>query len=140
MSETKLLAAAFLGLCPRCGQRTIFAQDLRSNPAKFMPQCDHCGLNYDEFNVGDGPAAFLTFFIGAMIVTLALTLELSVRPPFWVHVILWVPITILGTILSLRIAKAALLILEYRNRAKEAGAADIEGGVKDTIDTEGNDA
>ncbi len=134
MSETKLLSAAFLGLCPRCGQRTIFAQDLRSNPAKFMPQCDHCGLNYDEFNVGDGPAALLTLVMGALLIVLALSLELSMRPPFWVHIILWVPITALLTIFSLRIAKGMLLILEYRNKAGEAIKDAQEVKLKDDDD------
>ncbi len=36
-----------------------------------------------------------------------------------VHVLLWVPLTFGGVLLSLRIAKAALLALEYRNAARE---------------------
>jgi uncharacterized protein (DUF983 family) len=52
---------------------------------------------------------------------LALTLQLSVEPPWWVHVILWVPLTTLGVIGGLRLAKAALLWSEYRQKASEAG-------------------
>lgn len=109
----------------------MFAGAMIGGGANFASKCDNCGLNYDGFNVGDGPAAFLTFMMGALIVTLALTVELKLHPPFWVHIILWVPLTALLTILSLRIAKGALLILEYNNKAKEAGADDI---IKDEED------
>lgn len=129
--QSALLPAAFFGTCPRCDARTIFGPVLRSNPASFNEKCNHCDLDYSSFNVGDGPAAFLTFFMGGLIVTLALTLELSLYPPFWVHVILWVPLTIILTILSLRIAKGALLILEYRNKAKEVVVDDVKEGDRD---------
>lgn len=108
------MQAALLGLCPQCGARSLFAGVVR-----FAPRCQACGLDYSRFNVGDGPAAFLTFFLGALIVGLAVALELGAHPPFWVHILLWLPLTVIATFLSLRIAKAAMLALEYRNRARE---------------------
>lgn len=106
--------ATLRGLCPQCGAPSLFAGVIR-----FAKRCPACGLDFSSFNVGDGPAAFLTFFLGALIVGLAVTLELTVHPPVWVHLLLWLPLTVLATIASLRIAKAALLALEYRNRARE---------------------
>lgn len=102
------------GLCPRCGNPTLFA-----GVARFAPHCRACGLDFSSFNVGDGPAAFLTLLIGGLITGLALWLELAAEPPFWVHILLWLPLTTLAVIGSLRFAKAALLALEYRNRAAE---------------------
>jgi len=64
--------AALFGLCPRCGARTLF-----DGVAKFAPQCPACKLDYTQFNVGDGPAAFLTLIVGALIVGLALWLSQS---------------------------------------------------------------
>ena len=108
--------AALFGLCPRCGERTLFA-----GPIKFAASCSACQLDFSKFNVGDGPAAFLTMIVGAIVVILALTLQLSVEPPWWVHVLLWVPLTTLGVIGGLRLAKAALMWSEYRQKAGEAG-------------------
>lgn len=106
--------AAIGGLCPRCGARTLFAGVVR-----FAPKCGDCGLDYGQFNVGDGPAAFLILIVGALITIGAVTVQLALEPPFWVHILLWVPLT-LGLVLGLlRIAKSALLQLEYRNRARE---------------------
>lgn len=106
--------AALFGLCPRCGAKTLF-----DGWVKFAASCRACGLDYARFNVGDGPAAFLTMVVGAFVVALALWLQLSVAPPWWVHVILWVPLTVAGVIAGLRLAKAWLLITEYRRGAEE---------------------
>src|SRR6187401_2911815 len=106
--------AALFGLCPRCGGRTLFAGWIR-----FADRCRACGLDLAGFNVGDGPAAFLTMIVGAVIVILAVWLQLSVGPPWWVHVLLWVPLTTLGVVFGLRLTKAALLQSEFRHRAGE---------------------
>lgn len=106
--------AALFGLCPRCGERTLFA-----GWAKFADKCSNCGLDFSRFNVGDGPAAFLTMIVGALVVALALWLQLSVEPPWWVHVLLWVPLTVAGVMAGLRLTKAWLLIAEYRRGAAE---------------------
>lgn len=114
--QPSIREAALFGLCPQCGARTLF-----DGVTRFAPRCRACGLDYSHFNVGDGPAAFLTLLVGGLIVGLALWLELSVAPPFWVHVLLWVPLTVALVMGGLRVAKAALLASEYRNRAGEAG-------------------
>jgi uncharacterized protein (DUF983 family) len=111
--------AALFGLCPECGAKTLFAA-----PAQFAERCDGCGLDYSAFNVGDGPAAILTLFLGALIIALAISLDIALRPPFWVHVIIWVPLTCVMVLVSLRLAKGALLIAEHRNKAAEGMLAE----------------
>jgi uncharacterized protein (DUF983 family) len=109
-----LVPAALFGLCPRCGARTLFARGV-----KFAPHCRACGLDLSAFNVGDGPAAFLTLIVGALVTALAIGLEVAAHPPFWVHVVLWVPFTTLAVIWGLRAGKAALLAAEYQRKAGE---------------------
>ncbi|MEO6091756.1 MAG: DUF983 domain-containing protein [Novosphingobium sp.] len=111
-----IASAALFGLCPRCGARTLFG-----GLTGFAPNCPSCGLDFSSFNVGDGPAAFLTLIIGALVTGLALWLELAVHPPFWVHVVLWVPITAAAVVWGLRVGKAALLAAEFQRRAGESG-------------------
>ena len=93
-------------------------------PIQFAPKCRACGLDYSQYNVGDGPAAFLTLIIGTIIVILALTVELNFSPPLWVHALLWIPITAGMTVLSLRVAKGALLIVEHNRNAHEGKVDD----------------
>ena len=114
MSAPTPLQSAVGGRCPRCGAKTLFATFLR-----FADHCGACGLDYGTFNVGDGPAAFLTLILGTILMILALTLELTVHPPFWVHILLWLPIATISIIGSLRIAKGVLIAIEYRNAARE---------------------
>lgn len=65
--------------------------------------------------------------IGALIVGLALWLELAWHPPFWLHVVLWVPLTAAAVVWGLRAGKAALLAAEFQRGAKEAGGSDLRG-------------
>lgn len=117
--QPDVLSAALFGLCPNCGQKTLF----RSVTA-FAPKCRACGLNYDNYNVGDGPAAFLTLIVGGIVLALALIVELNFYPPVWVHAILWIPLTIGAVVGSLRVSKGILLILEHRNQAREGSIDD----------------
>jgi len=118
-AEPASLSSGLLGLCPRCGARTLFA-----GWVAFSARCRGCGLDYTAFNVGDGPAAFLTLIVGGIITALAIALELSASPAYWVHILLWAPITTVLVVASLRFAKGLLLALEYRNRAAEGRIAD----------------
>ena len=117
-----IVPAALFGLCPQCGASTLFA-----GLTRFAPHCRACGLDISGYNVGDGPAAFLTLIIGALIVGLALWLEVALHPPFWVHILLWVPVTSAAVIWGLRAGKAALLAAEHQRGAREAGAGDLGG-------------
>ncbi|WP_443029294.1 DUF983 domain-containing protein [Sphingomonas sp. TDK1] len=108
------IASGLYGCCPRCGAKTLF----RSFTA-FADRCSACGLQFSDFNVGDGPVVFLTLGIGAMVTILALWVEFGLSPPFWAHLLLWPPVTLALVVGSLRVAKGLLLALEFRNRARE---------------------
>ncbi len=125
-AATSGLQAALSGLCPRCGSRTLFA-----GLARFAPRCRVCALDFSAFNVGDGPAAFLTLIVGGMITALAIWLELAAHPPFWLHIILWIPLTAAAVAYGLRISKAWLLQAEYARRAGEATHGGAAGSRRD---------
>jgi uncharacterized protein (DUF983 family) len=102
------------GCCPRCGAKTLFRTFLA-----FADACTNCGLDFREFNVGDGPVVFLTLGIGTIITILAVVVELAFQPGFLIHALLWIPLSLVLTVLTLRVAKGWLLALEFRNRARE---------------------
>ena len=112
-AQPSLLKAAIAGDCPRCGVRTLFDGWVR-----FAKRCRSCGLDFDSFNVGDGPAAFLIFIVGTIVVVAALVVDGAFSPPWWVHLV-WIPVTTALTIGGLRVSKAWLLAQEYRHRARE---------------------
>jgi uncharacterized protein (DUF983 family) len=117
--QPPIARAALFGLCPQCGAQTLF-----EGPVKFAPRCRVCALDFDSYNVGDGPAAFLTLIIGALLIAIALTLDTLVHPPLWLHIILWVPITVVAVVYGLRVGKAALLASEHQRKAAEGRLSD----------------
>ena len=113
MTEPSPVSAALAGHCPRCGAHTVF-----DGWVKFAARCRGCDLDFDSFNVGDGPAAFLILIVGAVVTVAALVVDGAFSPPWWVHIV-WLPVTAGLTVGGLRIAKAWLLAQEYRHRARE---------------------
>lgn len=114
MSEPGVAHAAFLGLCPRCGKGKLFDGYL-----KVAARCGHCDLDYAMFDAGDGPAVFVILIVGAIVCAGALFVEFTFHPPYWVHAVLWIPVTSVLTFGLLRLAKSLLLVLQYKNRAGE---------------------
>ncbi|MDK2760616.1 MAG: DUF983 domain-containing protein [Sphingopyxis sp.] len=119
MGQPPIWRAALFGLCPECGASGLF-----QGAAAFRERCPSCGLDRGQYNVGDGPAAFLTLIIGALLIALALTLDAALAPPLWVHVILWVPLTVVAVVYGLRVGKAALLASEHQRQAAEGKLSD----------------
>ena len=86
---------------------------------RFAPRCRACGLDFDAFNVGDGPAAFLILDRRRDSSPAARSGSSSPSaPPYWVHLV-WIPVAAVLTIGGLRLGKAWLLAQEYRNEARE---------------------
>jgi uncharacterized protein (DUF983 family) len=78
--------------------------------------CPDCGLKLRRMDNGDGPAVFLIFILGFLVVPLAIWGSNQIDLPFWMQGIFW-GIVILGLTLGmLRPAKALVLALNYRHR------------------------
>lgn len=100
--------------CPRCGEGRLYSGFLTVASA-----CDACDLDYSKVDSGDGPAVFVIFIIGAIAAGLALWVEFSFGPPFWVHALFLIPVVLGGSLILLRPAKALLIALQYANRASQ---------------------
>ncbi len=120
-SRPGIFGAAFFALCPRCGAKGLF-----KGLTAFAPRCTSCGLDYSSFNVGDGPAAFLTMVIGALVLGFGLWVQLTFDLPLWLLLVLLAPIIAGATIWGLRVSKAALLAAEFQRGAAEASGKDIK--------------
>jgi uncharacterized protein (DUF983 family) len=102
------------GRCPRCGEGRLFQGFLTLRPA-----CEHCGLDFDFADAGDGPAVFVILIGGALVVLAALLTEVVYQPPYWVHAALWLPLILIVTLAPLRPIKGLLIALQYHHRAAE---------------------
>ena len=79
------------------------------------PSCPACGLDLSAQDAGDGPAVFVIFFLGLIVVGLAAIVEIKLSPPLWVHLVLWTPVIFGGAIVMLRPLKAGLITLQFRH-------------------------
>ncbi len=85
----------------------------------LAPRCTACGLDYGRFNVGDGAAPFLIFIVATVVIIASQVTEAKLAPPWWVHVLLWGPLTLGLSLGLMRLAKGLLVALEFRNDAGE---------------------
>ncbi|WP_372396848.1 DUF983 domain-containing protein [Azospirillum sp. HJ39] len=101
-------------VCPRCGRGTLYTGYLT-----VAERCGSCGLDFSQVDSGDGPAVFLIFILGFLVVPVALWVSMNVDWPLWLHAIVW-SIVVLGLTLGmLRPAKAYVVALQYRYRRSE---------------------
>jgi uncharacterized protein (DUF983 family) len=102
------------GRCPRCGEGPLFKGILTLGDG-----CPSCKLDYKFIDTGDGPAVFAIMILGGIVLGGALWFEFRFNPPVWQHVVLWGVATPLLALGLLRLLKAGLAVLQYKNRAEE---------------------
>lgn len=104
------LRAGLACRCPRCGKGRLFAGYL-----DLAPACEACGLDYGQADSGDGPAVFVILILGFAVVGAALIVEVAFQPPYWLHVVLWLPAILGGSLGLLRPFKAILIALQFKH-------------------------
>ena len=102
--------AGLMARCPRCGEGALFSGYLT-----IAPRCEACKLDYGFADSGDGPAIFIILIAGFIIVAAALIVEVLYQPPYWLHAVLWLPLTGVLCLGFLRPFKATLVALQYRH-------------------------
>ncbi len=99
--------------CPRCGEGSLFEGFIT-----VAPRCSVCGLDLGFVDAGDGPAVFVSFAAGLLVVGMALVLDALYQPPIWVHLLVSLPLVLVLCLGLLRPLKGLLIALQYRNRAE----------------------
>ena len=102
-----LLRGAMLK-CPACGVGSIFTSYL-----KVSDQCSHCGESLHHHRADDAPAYFTIVIVGHVIVSLVLSVEMAYRPPIWLHMAIWLPLTLILALALLAPIKGALVSLQW---------------------------
>ncbi|MFN3460916.1 MAG: DUF983 domain-containing protein [Oceanibaculum sp.] len=97
--------------CPRCGRGRLFSGYLQ-----VAERCDSCGLDLRNHDSGDGPAVFVIFALGIIVVPVALWVESTFQPPLWLHAVLWSVVILVGALALLRLFKGVLIALQYKHR------------------------
>jgi uncharacterized protein (DUF983 family) len=97
--------------CPACGLGAMFRRYL-----KVADTCPHCGEALHHHRADDAPAYFTIVIVGHIVVSLVLAVEMAFRPALWLHLALWLPLTVILTLVFLPSVKGALVGLQWALR------------------------
>ncbi len=100
----------FFGRCPNCGQGKLFRAFL-----KVTDQCAACGEDFSHQRADDAPAYFNIAIVGHVVVPLALVVETTFAPSYWVHAILWLPLILALSFGLMQPIKGAIVAWQWAN-------------------------
>jgi uncharacterized protein (DUF983 family) len=115
------------GRCPNCGEGRMFRAFL-----KVADSCDNCGEEFHHHRADDLPAYLVIVIVGHLIVPLILHVEMAYTPAYWVHALLWLPLTLALSLLLIQPIKGMVVALQWRigmhgfeaaKKLRRAGAA-----------------
>lgn len=107
-------SAAMAGRCPKCGEGRLFNGFVALNE-----RCSNCGLSYKFADSGDGPAVFVILLAGFLVIALMFWVESRYEPPIWVHLVIFMPLTLIVCLGMLRPLKGLMIGLQYKNKAEQ---------------------
>ncbi|WP_296718327.1 DUF983 domain-containing protein [Erythrobacter sp.] len=106
-----LISTALSGLCPRCGAKTLFAA-----PALLADECAACGLDILALERGGRFVGVLTMLFALVLILAALGIDAWLRPPLWLQLAFWAPVTVGAVIFALRFYKTMWVYHNYEER------------------------
>jgi uncharacterized protein (DUF983 family) len=104
----RAMLRGFSERCPSCGKGRLFGKYLKVRDA-----CPACGEVLHHHRTDDAPPYFTMLVVGHFIVGGALALERGLSPPTWVHLAIWLPLTLIASLLLLPRVKGALVGLQW---------------------------
>ena len=114
LAERPLQGAMLRGAqlkCPACGTGRMFRGYL-----KVVDNCPVCQEALHHHRADDAPPYFTMVVVGHIVVAGVLALEQAAAPPQWFHFALWLPLTLILSLLLLPPIKGSLVGLQWANR------------------------
>ena len=87
---------------------------------KVADRCDVCGEELHHQRADDFPAYLVIVIVGHLVVPLVLHVEMVYQPAYWIHAVLWLPLT-------LALSLAADPADQGRGRSRCSGASACTG-------------
>ena len=104
--------------CPACGKGALYGKFL-----KVAEACPACGEELHHQRADDAPPYFTMVIVGHVVVGGVLMLEKAYAPPSWIHLSIWLPLTVGMSLALLPRVKGALVGLQWALRMHGFGGA-----------------
>ncbi|MCC6948264.1 MAG: DUF983 domain-containing protein [Bradyrhizobiaceae bacterium] len=101
----------FRGRCPSCGKGKLFRAFL-----KVADVCPACNEPLHHHRADDMPAYLVIVIVGHIVVPVLLAVEKAFRPELIVHAMLWIPLTLVLSIVLLPRVKGTIVGLQWALR------------------------
>lgn len=101
----------FFGRCPRCSRGKLFRAFL-----KTADHCSECGLDFTPHRADDLPAYLVIVIVGHIVVPVALWVETNYSPAVWLQLAVYLPFTLIASLLLLQPVKGAVVGLQWALR------------------------
>ena len=111
--DPEMLKLGLECLCPRCKKSTLYEGKFSLT---LKESCDECGLDLHKNDSADGPAVFLIFILGFLLVPIALIADAALNWPLWLHGVVWTGAALFITLGTLRPIKAYIIALQFKHR------------------------
>jgi uncharacterized protein (DUF983 family) len=95
--------------CPHCGEGRLFGRFL-----KVVDHCEACGESYAAQRADDLPAYLVIVVVGHAVVPALLAVETAYAPPYWLQALIWLPITLVSSLVLLQPVKGAVVGLQWQ--------------------------
>jgi uncharacterized protein (DUF983 family) len=105
------LKRGWRGRCPRCGEGKLFRAFLKVDNA-----CSACGLDFTPHRADDLPAYLVIIIVGHFVVPMALFIETNYSPPVWLQLSIYLPLTLVLSLLLLQPVKGAVVGVQWALR------------------------
>ena len=109
----------FGGHCPKCGDGKLFRAFV-----KPVDHCAVCGEDYTYQRADDLPAYLVVLIVGHITVGGFMFFEMTTDWPDWLHLAIWVPITLIMALALLQPIKGAVIGLQWANYMHGFGGED----------------
>ena len=99
------------GRCPRCGKGKLFRAFLTVDG-----HCPACGLDLSAHRADDLPAYLVIVIVGHIVVPIVLMIETSYSPSVALQLAIYLPLTLLLSLLLLQPVKGAVVGIQWALR------------------------
>ena len=102
------MAKGFICRCPNCGKGKLFRRYL-----KVADSCTVCGTELSHQRADDAPAYFTITIIAHLIIPAVFVVERMWEPPYWLHLVIWLPSILAATFMLMPMVKGAIVGLQW---------------------------
>ncbi len=105
------MGRGFMCRCPSCGTGGIFKSYL-----KVADNCDTCDEELFHQRADDAPPYLTIMLVGHIIIPAMLVVEKMYQPELWIHSVIWLPLTLILSLIFLPLLKGGVVGLQWAVR------------------------